>query len=255
MMAEEKEKKKQPAQPAQAKAPKGKPAKESKEKEAKGAAAPAEAAPPRQRVVPRLLVHYRDRVIPALSARLGKKNPLAVPRLSKIVLNIGLGEALANPKALDSAAAELSAITGRKPAVRRAKKSISNFKLRAGVPIGLTVTLRGDVMYEFFDRLTNVAVPRIRDFRGLPPDGFDGRGNYTLGLKEQIIFPEIDYDKIEKIRGMNVTLVTTAPSDEEGFQLLKELGMPFAAPGASTRLPSFGSPAKPAAKRVSKEAS
>jgi len=233
-MAEEKKKQ----APAQAKAPKLKAAKEPKEKEPKGPAAPAEKAPPRQRVVPRLLVHYRDRVVPALLARFGEKNAMAVPRLSKIVLNVGLGEALANPKALDATAADLSAITGRRPAVRRAKKSISNFKLRAGVPIGLTVTLRGDVMYEFFDRLVNVAVPRIRDFRGLKPDGFDGRGNYTLGLKEQIIFPEIDYDKIEKIRGMNVTMVTSASSDEKGFHLLKELGMPFAAPssGGSVKL-------------------
>jgi large subunit ribosomal protein L5 len=243
-MAEEKEKKKQQAQQGQAKA-KGKPAKEQKETKAE---APREKAPPRERIIPRLLVRYRERAIPALASRFGYKNPLAAPRLSKIVLNIGLGEALANPKALDVATAELSAITGRKPAVRRAKKSISNFKLRAGVPIGLTVTLRGDAMYEFFDRLVNVAVPRIRDFRGLPPDGFDGRGNYTLGLKEQIIFPEIDYDKIEKIRGMNVTLATTASSDEEGLELLKELGVPFAAPGGGAKLPTYGAPlAKPAA--------
>ena len=222
-MAEEKKK-----QQAQAKEQKAKPAKEQKEAKAE---APKEKTPPRQRIIPRLLLRYRERVVPALSSRFGYKNPMAVPRLSKIVLNMGLGEAIANAKALDSAAAELTAVTGRKPAVRRAKKSISNFKLRAGVPVGLTVTLRGDTMYEFFDRLTNVAVPRIRDFRGLPPDGFDGRGNYTLGLKEQIIFPEINYDKIEKLRGMNVTLVTTAGSDEEGFELLKQLGMPFAAPG------------------------
>lgn len=249
-MAEEKEKKKQPVQSASVKTPKGKPGKEQKEAKAEAA---GEKAAPRQRVVPRLLVRYRERVTPALSARFGFKNPLAVPRLSKIVLNVGLGEALANPKALDSAAAELTAITGRKPAVRRAKKSISNFKLRAGVPVGLTVTLRGDAMYEFFDRLVNVAVPRIRDFRGLPPDGFDGRGNYTLGLKEQIIFPEIDYDKVEKIRGMSVTLVTTASSDEEGFELLKELGAPFAAPGGQTKMVTYGAPAaKPAgAKKAS----
>ncbi len=225
-MAEEK--KKQQTQQAQAKAPKGKPAKEQKETKAE---APREKAPPRARIIPRILIHYRERVVPALSSRFGFKNSMAVPRLSKIVLNMGLGEALANAKALDAAAAELSAVTGRKPAVRRAKKSISNFKLRQGVPVGLTVTLRGDVMYEFFDRLTNVSVPRIRDFRGLPPDGFDGRGNYTLGLKEQIIFPEINYDKIEKLRGMNVTLVTTAGSDERGLELLKQLGMPFASPG------------------------
>lgn len=246
------EKKKQPASGGQAKAAKGKPAKEPKEKEPKSQAAPAEKAPPRQRVVPRILVHYRDRVIPALSARFGLKNEMAVPRLSKIVLNIGLGEALANPKAMDLASSELSAITGRRPAVRRAKKSISNFKLRAGVPIGLTVTLRGDAMYEFFDRLVNVAVPRIRDFRGLAPDGFDGRGNYTLGLKEQIIFPEIDYDKIEKIRGMNVTMVTSASSDEEGFILLKELGMPFAAPGGLPR-PTGVAPGGGASKRADPE--
>ncbi len=221
-MAEEKKK-----QPAPAKPPK----KEQRiQKEAK-AEGPKEKAPPRQRIIPRLLTQYRSRVVPALSSRFGYTNALEVPRLIKIVLNVGLGEAIANAKALDTATADLSAITGRKPAVRRAKKSISNFKLRMGVPIGLMVTLRGDTMYEFFDRLVNVAVPRIRDFRGLPADGFDGRGNYTLGLKEQIIFPEIDYDKVEKIRGMNVTLVTTASSDEEGFELLKEMGMPFTSAG------------------------
>lgn len=223
-MAEEKKKKPAPAKPAKPKGPK-------EAKAVKAAEGPKEKRPVRERIIPRLLSHYRARVIPALSSRFGYTNNLEVPELSKIVLNVGLGEALANPKALDSAAAELTGITGRKPAVRRAKKSISNFKLRAAVPIGLAVTLRGDAMYEFFDRLVNVAVPRIRDFRGLPPDGFDGRGNYTLGLKEQIIFPEIDYDKVEKIRGMNVTLVTTASSDEEGLELLKAMGMPFASPG------------------------
>ncbi|MFN2432866.1 MAG: 50S ribosomal protein L5 [Gemmatimonadota bacterium] len=154
-------------------------------------------------------------------------NVNAVPRLEKIVLNCGMGEAVDNPKALDTAVAELAAITGQRPSVRRAKKSISNFKLREGVPIGCSVTLRGERMYEFLDRLVNVAIPRIRDFRGVPSRSFDGRGNYTLGVKEQIIFPEVDYDKVERIHGMDITFVTTASRDDEALALLRELGMPF----------------------------
>ncbi len=154
---------------------------------------------------------------------------MRVSRLEKIIVNVGLGEAIDNPKALEAAEADLRAITGQKPAVRRARKSISNFKLRAGMAIGLSVTLRGDRMYEFFDRLVSVAIPRIRDFRGVPTKSFDGRGNYTLGIKEQIIFPEVNYDKVDRIRGMNITICTSAPNDEEARELLTELGMPFAA--------------------------
>jgi large subunit ribosomal protein L5 len=150
-----------------------------------------------------------------------------VPRLEKIVVNCGMGEAVENTKALDTAVSELAAITGQRPSVRRARKSISNFKLREGVPIGCSVTLRGQRMYEFLDRLVNVAIPRIRDFRGVPSRSFDGRGNYTLGVKEQIIFPEIDYDKVERIHGMDITFVTTATRDDEALALLREFGMPF----------------------------
>lgn len=159
--------------------------------------------------------------------KFGYKNVMQVPKLEKIVVNIGVGDAIQNVKLLDSTMSDLSTITGQKPAIRRAKKAISNFKLKAGTPIGCMVTLRKDRMYEFFDRLVNVAIPRIRDFRGISPQSFDGRGNYNLGLEEQIIFPEIDYDKVEKIRGMNITICTTAKTDEEGFEFLKSLGMPF----------------------------
>ncbi len=175
----------------------------------------------------RLKAKYLEEVVPKLRKELGYSNPMRVPRMTKIVVNIGLGEAVANAKVLDHATGELAQITGQKPSIRRAKKSISNFKLRVGMPIGASVTLRRERMYEFFDRLTNVAMPRIRDFRGASPEGFDGRGNYTLGIKEQIIFAEIDYDKIDKIRGLGVTIVTTARTDEEAFFLLKEMGMPF----------------------------
>jgi large subunit ribosomal protein L5 len=157
----------------------------------------------------------------------GYKNPMEVPRITKIVVNMGVGEAITNAKALESASADMTTITGQKPYVRRAKKSISNFKLREGMPIGVAVTLRRNRMYEFLDRLTAVAFPRVRDFRGISAKAFDGRGNYTIGLKEQIIFPEIDYDKIDKIRGMNVTIVTTASTDEEAQRLLALLKMPF----------------------------
>jgi len=181
----------------------------------------------------RLKDKYLKDVAPKLRKDLGYKNVMEVPRFVKIIVNMGLGEALTNSKALESAVDELTQITGQKPVVRKAKKSISNFKLRAGMAIGASVTLRRERMYEFYDRLTNIAMPRIRDFRGASPDGFDGRGNYTLGVKEQIIFPEIDYDKIDKIRGLGITIVTSAKTDEEAYRLLEEMGMPFRKKGQS----------------------
>jgi large subunit ribosomal protein L5 len=171
---------------------------------------------------------YREDVVPALTSEFGYKNPFQVPKLEKIVINIGLGEAIANGRALDAAVNDLSTITGQKPVITRAKKSIAAFKLRAGMPIGAMVTLRGERMYEFLDRLVATALPRIRDFRGISPNAFDGRGNYTLGLREQIMFPEIDYDQIDKVRGLEISIVTSARTDEEGRQLLALLGMPFA---------------------------
>ncbi len=176
---------------------------------------------------PRLKEHYDGNVLPELMKRFGYKNAMQAPRLQKIVVNMGVGDALVNIKFLDQAAAELATITGQKPAIRRSKKSIANFKLRAGQPIGCMVTLRGARMYEFYDRLVNVALPRIRDFRGVPHRSFDGQGNYTLGLTEQIIFPEINYDKVEKVRGMDITFVTSARTDEEGQELLRLMNMPF----------------------------
>jgi large subunit ribosomal protein L5 len=175
----------------------------------------------------RLRQKYLERVRGELQKRLGYENIMQVPKLERVVVNMGVGDGISNPKLLEAGAEELGIITGQRPVLRRAKKSISNFKLRAGMAIGASVTLRGRRMYEFFDRLVNIALPRIRDFRGLPKKSFDGRGNYTLGLEEQIIFPEIDYDKVQKIRGMNVTIVTTAETDREAYELLKELGMPF----------------------------
>jgi len=166
-------------------------------------------------------------IIPNLMKQFGYKNIMEVPKLEKIVVNMGLGEAVSDIKVMDAAAEELATITGQKPVIRRAKKSIASFKLRAGMPIGAMVTLRKRRMYEFFDRLVNIALPRVRDFKGVSPKSFDGRGNYTLGLREQIIFPEINYDKIDKIRGLNVAIITTAKTDEEGRALLAELGMPF----------------------------
>jgi large subunit ribosomal protein L5 len=177
--------------------------------------------------MPRLKDLYREQVVPALQKELGYENVMQVPRLEKIVVNVGMGEALQNAKALDAAVRDIAMITGQKPIVTRARKSISVFKLREGNPIGVKVTLRGDRMWDFLDRLCNIALPRQRDFRGISADAFDGRGNYSLGLKEQLIFPEIDYDKIDKIRGFEITIVTTARSDEEGFHLLRQLGMPF----------------------------
>jgi large subunit ribosomal protein L5 len=176
---------------------------------------------------PRLLERYRKDVLPRLSREFGYRNVHQVPKLTKIVVNVGLGEAAANPKLLDNAMAELAAITGQRPAIRRARKSIANFKLRAGQRIGCMVTLRGDRMWEFFDRLVNVSLPRVRDFKGCSPKAFDGRGNYSLGIREHIIFPEVDYDKVEKIVGLNVTICTTARTDGEGRALLGHLGVPF----------------------------
>jgi len=170
---------------------------------------------------------YHEQVVPRLMEDFSFSNPMEVPRLRKIVVNIGAGEAMDDAKVLDAAIADLSAITGQRPIVTRAKKSIANFKLREGRSIGAKVTLRGYRMWSFFDRLVNVALPRTRDFRGLSPDSFDGRGNYTLGIREQLIFPEIDYDKIDKLRGFEVTVVTSAPNDEQGRRLLTLLGMPF----------------------------
>jgi large subunit ribosomal protein L5 len=171
---------------------------------------------------------YKDEIIPALSSDFGYKNVYQVPRLEKIVVNIGLGEAVQNGRALDAAVSDLRWITGQAPVITRAKKSIAAFKLRAGMPIGAMVTLRGERMYEFYDRLTAIALPRIRDFRGVSPNSFDGRGNYTLGLREQLMFSEIEYDQIDKVRGLEISIVTTARTDEEGRRLLALLGMPFA---------------------------
>jgi large subunit ribosomal protein L5 len=177
--------------------------------------------------IPRLLEVYRGEVVPRLQERFGYRNPMRVPTLERITVNVGLGEALENARLLEAAIEELSLITGQRPVVTKARKSIANFKLRAGQSIGCCVTLRRVRMWEFLDRLLSVALPRVRDFRGVSPGAFDGRGNYTIGIREQIIFPEVDYDKVEKVRGMNVTIVTTAPTDEEGRALLGELGMPF----------------------------
>jgi large subunit ribosomal protein L5 len=170
---------------------------------------------------------YLERAVPALMKRFGYKNRMEVPKLEKIVINMGLGEAIQNIKILDSAVQELSQITGQKPVITKAKKSIAQFKLRTGMPIGCMVTLRKERMYEFFNRLVNVALPRVRDFKGLSGKSFDGRGNYALGIREQLIFPEIHYDKIDKVKGMNIVIATTAKTDEEGKELLKLLGMPF----------------------------
>jgi len=211
----------------------GKPPKGAAEQPPPGApAVPSEPAPRA-----RLLDHYEQRVRPRLQQQFGFGNAHEIPKLLKIVLNVGMGDAVKNPKGLEAAVAELAAITGQQPVVTRAKKSIANFNLRQGVAIGCSVTLRGARMYEFLDRFISVAVPRMRDFRGLPTKSFDGRGNYTIGLKEQMIFPEIDYDKVERIHGMDITFVTSARRDDTAMALLKEMGMPFRAeattPGAA----------------------
>jgi large subunit ribosomal protein L5 len=183
----------------------------------------------------RLRDKYKTEVVPALMKEFELKNVMAVPRLEKVVINMGMGEATQNAKVLDPAVAELTQITGQKPIVTKAMKSIAAFKVREGMPIGAMVTLRGDRMYEFLDRLMNVALPRVRDFRGVSTKSFDGRGNYTLGLRDQLIFPEIDYAKVDKQKGMNVTIVTTASSDDQARSLLKAMGMPFRQPGDSGR--------------------
>jgi large subunit ribosomal protein L5 len=176
---------------------------------------------------PRLKQKYREEITPALMKKFNYSSPMQVPKVEKVVINMGVGEAVQNPKVLDGAVEDLTLISGQKPVITRAKKSIAGFKLREGMPIGCKVTLRGDRMYYFLDKLFNVALPRVRDFRGVSPKSFDGRGNYTLGLKEQLIFPEIDYDKVDKVRGMDVIIVTTADTDEEARELLAQLGMPF----------------------------
>jgi len=175
----------------------------------------------------RLKQRYQDKIVPALIQRFAYINAMQVPRLTKVVVNIGIGESISNPKALDAATADLKKITGQQPVVLKSRKAIANFKLRAGLPIGIKVTLRGARMYQFVDKLLSVGLPRIRDFRGLSPTGFDGHGNYTLGLREQLVFPEIEYDKIDKLRGLEVTFVTTARTDDEARALLGELGFPW----------------------------
>jgi large subunit ribosomal protein L5 len=202
-------------------------------KEKKGAPQEEQRAPEAARhsakEMPRLKERFRKEIAPTLMKEFDFKNPMAVPHLHKIVVNVGVGEATQNAKVLDPAVGELAQIAGQKPVVTRAKKSIAAFKVRAGQPIGAMVTLRGDRMYEFFDRLVNVVLPRVRDFRGVSTKSFDGRGNYTLGLHDQLIFPEIDYAKVDKLKGMNVTIVTTAASDDQARSLLRHLGMPFRA--------------------------
>ncbi len=198
------------------------------ETKGKGAGKEAKAeAKPRVKVTPRLLDQYRKDIAPAMMREFQYENKMQVPQVKKVVVNVGLGEAIANAKALDSAVRDITLVTGQKPIVQRARKSIATFKLREGMPIGVKVTLRGERMYHFLDRLMNIALPRTRDFHGVSRDAFDGRGNYTLGLREQLIFPEIDYDTIDKIRGMEITIVTSAGNDEEARRLLQLMGMPF----------------------------
>src|SRR3989454_2433223 len=182
-------------------------------------------------MAPRLKERYKEEVLPVLMKEFSYRNVMEAPRMDKVTVNIGLGEAVQNAKALDAASNDVATVTGQHPVITRAKKSIANFKLREGMPIGVMVTLRGDRMWEFLDRTLNAALPRIRDFQGVSPNSFDGRGNYSLGIREQVIFPEIEYDKIDKIRGMQITICTTAKTDEEGQRLLELLGMPFARRG------------------------
>ena len=210
-------------------APKKDGAKDAPKKEAQAAPKSRPDAPPEPRVPPRLKETYRNQIVPALMKEFAYKNPMQVPRLNRVVLNVGMGEAIQNVKLLESATSELGLISGQRPVVTKAKKAIAGFKLRQGMPIGAKVTLRGDRMFEFLDRLVSVALPRIRDFKGVSPKAFDGRGNYTLGLKEQLIFPEIQYDSVASIHGMDITIVTTARTNDEGKALLRHLGMPFRA--------------------------
>ena len=219
--------------PKEAAAPKeakgGKEPKAAPDAAAVAAAKPPKAARPSSGPPSRLFERYKKEIAPALAKEFSIGNVMAVPRLRKIVVNMGMGEATQNIKLLDAASAELGQITGQKPVMHRSRKSIAQFKVRQGMPIGCSVTLRGQRMYEFLDRLTSIALPRVRDFRGLPSKAFDGRGNYTLGIRDQLIFPEIDYSKVDKARGMNITLVTDAKTDEEARSLLRHLGIPFRA--------------------------
>ncbi len=188
------------------------------------------------RPLPRLLERLRNDIGPQMMQEFGYTSPMQIPRLEKIVLNIGMGEALQNARAIESATADLTSITGQKPMVTRAKRSIAQFKIRDGMPIGLSVTLRGRRMYEFYDRLVSSALPRIRDFQGVSRSSFDGRGNYSLGLREQVMFPEIDYNSVDRMRGLQIVIVNTAPNDPEGLRLLELMGMPFTRPGQSQRM-------------------
>jgi large subunit ribosomal protein L5 len=226
-MAEKTDKKAEKKPAAQGQQPKG--AKQAKGGEQKAAPAGPKDEHPKAASggKARLRVHYQKDVVPVLRKEFGYKNPMAVPKVEKVSINIGLGEATGNSKLMDGAVNELGAIAGQRPVVTKAKKSIAAFKLREGMSIGCMVTLRGDRMYEFLDRLMNVALPRVRDFRGVSPKSFDGRGNYTLGLRDQLIFPEIDYNKVEKTKGMNISITTTAKTDAEGLALLRHMGMPF----------------------------
>jgi len=218
---------KEPKPPAPKGPPKGAPGK-GKDKDKKGAAAGATDPSPKVREgAPRLQTFYVDTIRPKLAQQFGLKNPHEIPQLAKIVLNVGMGEGAKTPKMLDAVAEEMAVITGQKAVITRAKKAIANFGLRAGLPVGVRVTLRGPRMYEFLDRFISLALPRTRDFRGLPTKSFDGSGNYTFGIKEQLIFPEIDYDKVEKIHGMDITIVTTAKRDDLAMGLLREFGWPF----------------------------
>jgi large subunit ribosomal protein L5 len=227
-MADEKAKAAKPAK-GQPQGGQGKGGQQGGGKKDKGAAGNVDHAPKAREGAPRLQTYYQQTVRGRLAKEFGLTNPNQVPRLEKIVLNMGLGEAIQNAKILDSAVTELAAITGQRPVVTKAKKAIANFKLRKGLPIGCMVTLRGDRMYEFLDRLVNIALPRVRDFKGVSDKSFDGRGNYSLGIREEIIFPEVDIDKVEKVKGLTINICTTAKSDDEGRALLKALGVPFRA--------------------------
>jgi large subunit ribosomal protein L5 len=227
-MAEEKDKKQKSAAPPQGGKPQGKKAKPA-QAEAAGEEPSGKPSRPKanNRATARMRDKYYKEVLPALMKEFSLENTMAAPKLEKIVVNMGVGEATQNAKVIDPAAGEVTQITGQKPIITKAKKSIAAFKVREGMPIGVMVTLRGDRMYEFFDRLVNIALPRVRDFRGVPTKSFDGRGNFTLGVRDQLIFPEIDYSKVEKMRGMNITIVTTAGNDDQARALLKHMGMPF----------------------------
>jgi len=226
-MADEKDKKPKGQQQGQKGKPEGKKAKPEQVEAAEEPSGKPARPKANNRATARMRDKYYNEVRPALMKEFSLDNPMAAPKLEKIVVNMGVGEATQNAKVIDPAASEIGLITGQKPVVTKAKKSIAAFKVREGMPIGVMVTLRGDRMYEFFDRLVNVALPRVRDFRGVPTKSFDGRGNYTLGVRDQLIFPEIDYAKVEKMKGMNITFVTTAGNDDQARALLKHMGMPF----------------------------